>query len=272
MRLTAIVAAVLVTASSVQTGLAGPGPVATGAWERCVSETERRIGREFEESIGAREVVGRDGVRVAPVPSIPACEAPDRSAATIQRWRGRVFIPRVTVGAVVESLMSTMPVQDDVLSARVVSRNGDSMRVQMRIVRHAVVTVVYDTEHDVTFARRGEQAMTSRSVMTRIDEVVDAGTPGEHLRSVDADRGFLWRLNSYFQYSGDAGGVRVDLESISLSRGVSAMLRPVARPLIDRIAREAVVQTLDGIRMRFKDGGRAELTRAVARWRVEFVR
>jgi hypothetical protein len=38
--------------------------------------------------------------------------------------------------------------------------------------------------------------------------------------------------------------VRVDLESLSLSRGVPRVARAVARPIVDRIARESLSRTL----------------------------
>ena len=77
--------------------------------------------------------------------------------------------------------------------------------------------------------------VTSRSVSTRIAE------------SDGGDRGFLWRLNSYWRYTQLGNDVRVDLESLALSRSVPGVARPVARPIIDRIARESLLRTLDSV-------------------------
>jgi hypothetical protein len=41
--------------------------------------------------------------------------------------------------------------------------------------------------------------------------------------------------------------VRVDLESLSLSRAIPRVARPVARPIVDRIARESLNRTLDSV-------------------------
>ena len=38
----------------------------------------------------------------------------------------------------------------------------------------------------------------------------------------------------------------VDLESLTLSRNVPSLVRPIAAPLVNRIARESMVRTLDG--------------------------
>ena len=40
----------------------------------------------------------------------------------------------------------------------------------------------------------------------------------------------------------------VNLQSVTLSRDVPAIIRAVARPIVDRIARESVVRTLDALR------------------------
>ncbi len=244
-------AAVLVMLCFTRPATASPGPPALAAWERCVAQTEDRIRREMAAAVRNEGAAVSREPSVTRVQATEGCRPEDASAATIQQWRGSVLVPGVTVDALIESLLHLPPQQEDVVSARFLSRSGDSLRVQMRIVRHAVITVTYDTEHQVTFSRRGEADATSRSVMTSIDEVVDPGTPRERLREAGADRGFLWRLNSYFRYSAVAGGVRIDLESLTLSRGVPLLLRPLAAPIIDSIARESVTRALDGLRQRF---------------------
>ncbi len=44
----------------------------------------------------------------------------------------------------------------------------------------------------------------------------------------------------------------VELESLSLSRQVPFVLRPVAGPIVKRIARESVTRTLDALRRHFE--------------------
>jgi hypothetical protein len=82
---------------------------------------------------------------------------------------------------------------------------------------------------------------TARSVATSIRE-----TGGR-------DRGFLWRLNSYWRYRQVAGGVVVELESITLSRSIPGVIRPIAMPIVHHIARESMARTLDTFRDRFID-------------------
>ena len=99
-----------------------------------------------------------------------------------------------------------------------------------------VVSVTYDSEHEVRYVRRSASLATSRSVATRIAE-----HDGD-------DHGFLWRLNSYWQYRQVGRDVVVDVLSVSLSRDVPFFIKPVAGPIIDRIGRESMMHTLSMVR------------------------
>lgn len=168
----------------------------------------------------------------------PDGRAIDIAGGTIHHWRGSTVVRHVTVDQVVNALMNpgTPPPQDDVLESRVLSRNGNALRIYLKLVRRTIISVVYDTEHDVVFERHSRALATSRSISTKIAE--EGG----------ADRGFLWRLNSYWRYSQMGSDVRIDLESISLSRDVPWFVRSMAEPLISRIARESMTRTLSSVR------------------------
>jgi putative flippase GtrA len=220
-----VFAAVFVCACSA-TVMAAPRSDTLEAWNRYVAETETRIERAVAAPRADVRDLRADGANHA-VPS-----------GTISTWRGSVFIPGAKLDEVLKHLQypGTPPPQEDVVASHVISRGTDSLRVFIRLVRHAIVTVTYDTEHDMTFRRRSPTLATARSVATRIDEVGGG------------DRGFLWRLNSYWRYEQVNGGVRVDLESITLSRDVPSLVRPIASPIVSRISRESMVRTLEALR------------------------
>src|SRR5262245_42261401 len=160
------------------------------------------------------------------------------SSGTISHWRGAVLLRGITLDRVLAGLMNpgTPPPQADVVASRVLARSDRSLRVYIRLVRHAIVTATYDTEHDMTFTRPSATLATARSVATRIEEVGGG------------DRGFLWRLHSYWRYEQKADGVLVELESITLSRSIPAVARPIAMPLVNRVARESMMRTLDALK------------------------
>jgi hypothetical protein len=219
------------------------------AWNQYVSAEEARIQRERHHPPAAHSTQPEGDVTAVP-------------SGLIHRWRDAVFIPGVTLDHVLDGLMhpGTPPPQEDVIASHVLARTGDSLRVYVRLVRRTIVTVTYDTEHEMTFRRESPVSASSRSVATRIVEVEDAGTPDERARAPGDDHGFLWRLNSYWRYSQVDGGVWVELESLTLSRDLPSWLRPVAAPLINRVARESIARTLQALTRRFDAGVTA------ARW------
>ena len=167
----------------------------------------------------------------------------------IHRWRGAVFIPGVTLDAFLDALLhpGTPPPQEDVIEARVLARSNDALRVYLKLVRKTIVTVTYNTEHEMTFTRRSPVCATSRSVATKIAELENAGTPDEHERRPGDDRGFMWRLNSYWRYVQVNGGVGVELESLTLSRSLPWPVRTIASPIINSVARESMTRTLQAM-------------------------
>jgi len=241
---------------------AGPPTETVEAWTRYVAMTERRIDTEladgrrfltmdFEAGRGHTdrrrlqnghpliEQVVSDGMEVGGV---------DIPGGMIHHWRGYVFLP----GARLDALMSNVsdPTgprsirQEDVLETRVLSRHADGLRLFLKLQRQSLVSVAYNTEHDVRYRRHSSARASSRSRATRIAEVVDVGLPSERERGPDDDRGFLWRMNSYWRYEAVPGGVIVELESLTLSRGLPWGTGTVIRPLIERVARESIERTL----------------------------
>jgi putative flippase GtrA len=244
---------VFVRAALIVVVIGSPSPAAAvelrketiDAWNQYVKVAESRIQNE------------------APASSRPARPEGDIIAVPsglIHRWRGAVFIPGVTLDALLRALTypGTPPPQEDVLESRVLARSTDSLRVYLKLVRRTIVTVTYNTEHEMTFRRQTPVLATSRSVATKIAELEDAGTRGERERTPGDDRGFLWRLNSYWRYAQADGGVWVELESLTLSRDLPAPFRPIAGPIINSVARESVNRTLQSMARWFQTpGGRS---------------
>jgi hypothetical protein len=145
----------------------------------------------------------------------------------------------------------------DVLALRVLERKPEMLRLSIRMTRSQIVTVTYDTEHEISYRRRDAGRAWSRSVATKIAELDGVGTAREREKSAGDDRGFLWRLNAYWRYEQVDGGVIVELESLTLSRTAPFGLASVVRPVIDRIARESIGRTLTGIRDTYGRSARA---------------
>ncbi|MEQ1758769.1 MAG: hypothetical protein ABL986_10650 [Vicinamibacterales bacterium] len=211
------------------------------AWNEYVAAAEARISRELATSRGS--------LRTDLTSASTSIDVP---GGLIVHGRGSVFVPGVTLETLLHRLQHPPqqgPHQEDVLALRVLSRSPDHLNLYIRMTRTKVVTVTYDTEHSVDYRRSTPQRASSRSVSTRIVELDDAGTPREVARPEGRDRGFLWRLNSYWRYEQVPGGVVIEMESLTLSRSIPLGLGVVVSPIIDRIARESMSRTLQTLRV-----------------------
>jgi hypothetical protein len=172
----------------------------------------------------------------------------------INHWRGTVFVPNVKLDHVLKVLQEPQTdkhKQEDVLSSRVISRDGDSQKVYLRLRRTKFVTVVYDTEYDVDYKRLAPDRAFSNSISTKIVEIENAGTPRERALPEGDDHGYMWRLNSYWRYQQLPDGVLVEVESLTLSRDLPPILGTLIRPIVNSTARESMTRTLASVRARF---------------------
>ena len=231
------------------------------AYEQKVEERFQRIaadGSPFfaHDAFGIekwREVVRGGGVAMSQVESpAPGASRPSIPDGRVHHWVGAIFVRGLTVAEVVRRLQEGAGRESasykDVLASKLLKRDGDRLSVYLKLRRESVLTVVYNTEHDVEYRRFGPSRAASRSVATKIAELADAGTPGEREKPPGSDRGFLWKLNAYWRYEQVDGGVIVECESISLSRGVPVLLRPFISGVVDGIARDALENTLVSVR------------------------
>ncbi len=236
---------------------AGPGADAIKGWNTYAAAVDSRFagtsaaGAFFAldatpAGAGWRQVARNGAVWMAEL------EAPSISGAKIHHWIGAIFVPGATVDQVVERLQryagKEADFYDDVLASRLLSRDGDRLAVFMKLRRESIITVTYNTEHDVEYRRLGGGRAASRSASRKIAELAGAGTAREHEKRAADDNGFLWRLNAYWRYEQVDGGVLVECESVSLSRSIPLVLRPFVTSTVDRIARESLEKTLRSVR------------------------
>ena len=233
------------------------------AWNRYIEATEQRIAEELadgdrflvldfgEDPAVARERLLAGEVRVEKMETRAADGKRIRvPKGTIHHWRGSVLIPDAALEDVLHGLIVAIDpadLQDDVVESRVIERDGDRLHLFLRIRRRQLVTADYNTEHQAVYTRHGPDSASSRTTALRIAELEDAGSPNEREKPIGRDRGFLWRLNTYWRYQQVAEGVVAECESVTLSRGIPRLLGWMVRPLVNRTAREVLTQTLSSI-------------------------
>jgi hypothetical protein len=239
-------------------------PETVKAWNAYVKMTEQRIAVEqasagkflaLDFQNGARAARDRQNllsgeIQVKQVESLKSIEVP---GGMIHHWRGGIFIPQVTLDFVlsrVENPTAEYTKQEDVLDCRVLERMPGQLKLYLKLQRSKIVTVLYNTEHQVRYQRLGQERAYSSSVATRIAEIERLPDNQEREKPEGSDRGYLWRLNSYWRYQQVNGGVIVECESLTLSRSVPLFLEYIIRPLVNRVARESMSRTLQSMRTR----------------------
>lgn len=200
--------------SSISAVVAQPSPNTERAWTSYVAATEMRISGELS---SAPRFLAMDFIPDAHADraralsgDVPVAEMQTLSSAgepfpvpggSITHWRGSVFVPDVTLEVLLTRAQHPPeqgPFPPDVLALRVLGRRPDGLTLFIKMRRQSIVTVTYNTEHELTYRRDGPARASSRSVATRIAEVRDTAD-GERELSPDDDHGFLWRLNSYWR-------------------------------------------------------------------------
>jgi hypothetical protein len=167
-------------------------------------------------------------------------------------WIGVVFVPGATVREAVALLQDYDRhgeiYRPAVARSKLLGRNGDLFRVYLRFFMKKGITVVVNSEHEARFTYFGSDRARSRIHSVRIAEVEDADTPREREKPVGRDGGYLWRLNSYWSFVERDGGVYVQCESISLTRGIPIGLGWLIGPFVTSIPRESLEFTLETTR------------------------
>jgi hypothetical protein len=170
----------------------------------------------------------------------------------IHHWVGVIFIPQTTL----QQTLAVMQDYDnheniykpDVRRSKLLHRDGNDFKVYLQFYRKTIVTVVLNAEFDVRYFPVDAARVHSRAYSTRIAELKNPDRPDEREKPVGKDRGFLWRLHTYWRFQEKDGGVYIQLESIGLSRGVPMLLRWLINPIIKRIRRESLFRLLKSTR------------------------
>jgi hypothetical protein len=170
----------------------------------------------------------------------------------IHDWVGAAWIP----GTTVKQALSLVQDYDnhkhvykpDVIDSKLLSRQGNDFKIYLRLLKKKIITVVLDTDHDVHYSSLGPTRWFLRSYTTRISEVENAGKPNEKVAPPDTGYGFLWRLDSYWRFEERDSGVYVELRAISLTRDVPSGLGWIIEPIVRKLPRQSLINTLAATR------------------------
>jgi hypothetical protein len=185
-------------------------------------------------------------------------DAPD---GMIHHWLGAVFIPGVklqeAVGLLQDYDRHARIYAPNVAASKTLQKNGDRYRVFLRFYMKKVIAVTMNTEHEATFTSPGPDRASSRIYSTKIAEVADAGTPQERELPPGRDQGFMWRLNTYWRFVERDGGVYVQCESLTLSRGIPFGFGWLIGPFVTSVPKDSLTFTLEKTRAALANPGKS---------------
>lgn len=170
----------------------------------------------------------------------------------IHDWIAAAFIPNSTtreIFRVIQDYDNHKNIyKPEVIDSKLIRRKDNDFQIYLRLLKKKVITVVLDTDHDVQYRPVDQSRWVCRSYTTRIAEVENAGSHSERILQPDTGYGYLWRLYSYWQFEERDAGVVVECRAISLTRDVPFGLGWAIEPIIQKLPRESLINTLEATR------------------------
>ena len=236
---------------------AEPSPAALAAFDTYVKNVDARLAAQHH-TPGSflAPVSASDADRLRQGQLIVERLTPSTTAefpgALLHHWRGTAFAPDAHAADFARLLrdFASYPqyFAPDVIAAKVLTQDGDRIQASLRVRQKHVITVVMDTTYDVVFGRLDSRHGYSTSRSTRIEEIDSPGTTAERPLSASEEHGFLWRLNTWWTWEERDGGLYLQIEAVSLTRSLPALLGWAIRPYIESIPRESLEFTLSSAR------------------------
>ena len=175
----------------------------------------------------------------------------------IHDWNGEAFIPNTTLPDVLRVVRDYGCYKEiyhpAVVDSRAIATGELHDQFSMLLANKSLISkTALDTEFRSSYFRVSDQHWYGVSESTRIQEVADYGTGGQHLLREDEGTGLIWRAYSITRFAEHDGGVYIELETIVLSRDIPVAFRWIVAPIARRVARESLLtslrQTKDAVR------------------------
>ena len=226
---------------------------------RTVQAYEKHSEQALREFVARAQTLARDSRRCDGVMTARAASGdgilnvPD---GLIHNWMATAFVKGATLRQATEvarDYPSYGKVYENVKSAKVLSQQGDTYRVLLRLEEGGLgVEAVLDVRSTVEYRTLADGSVTALSKSDEIRQVDNAGRSNESLRPAGRDSGYLWRAQTFTLFTPKEDGVFVVMETLGLSRGYPPFtgwwLEPIARRLGRKSAEGSLSEFLTAVR------------------------
>ena len=207
---------------------------------------------EAGERAKAERVLRRGDVSVERLRATENGRRIDIPNGLVHHWIGSIFVPNVHLETAVRVLQDfdrhAALFRPNIARSKMLEQNGDRFRLTLRFYMKKIIAVTVDTESIAEFTPRGPDRETSAIRSVRVNEVEDAGTPGERPKPAGRGGGYMWRMNTYWRYLERDGGTYIECEALTLSRDIPTGLGWLIGPIVSSIPREMLTSAMQATR------------------------
>lgn len=174
------------------------------------------------------------------------------AGASIHDWIGGIFIPGASLDrvlAVLQDYDRHKSIYKDVPESKLLSRNGNDFKYyRLRNLHNGPISGVFRTDFDAHYQQIDATRWVCQTRTTRVVEIEDYGKPKAHELQPGKGSGYLWRLNGYWRLEQRDGGVYLECETTSLTRGLPPIIGFAFVSSTHTIEREGLTDTLKATR------------------------
>jgi len=166
----------------------------------------------------------------------------------IHDWAAVAILPGVSRAkaiAVLEDFTRHSSVYPEVLEGRIEKRDGKQITGFHRLKKKKVFEVNLEARYLLDVLPSPANRYASRTVATEIVELEEPGTKEERRMAPGHDRGFLWRLQTYWTLEETKQGLWMEVRSISLTRDVPMGFGWAVNPIVRDLPRESLEALMD---------------------------
>lgn len=170
----------------------------------------------------------------------------------IHHWEGAVFVPNTKLGEVLKLIQDydrhKQYYSPEVRDSQTLKRNGNEFLIRLKLVTKKVVTVAFDTEHQVRYKPLDARRWESISNTVKMAELDKPLTSQEKELPQGTGRGYVWSMDSYWRFEEADGGVYLECTSVSLSRDIPFGMARLIRPIIENFPEDSLRNVLSKTR------------------------
>ena len=202
-------------------------------------------------------------ILVAPAPGPNPRKVP---GGLIHHWVAAAFLPNVKLNDVLDVTQDYDRYkefyQPSVIASKALARRGSDDYVSMLLENKAfVLKTTLDADYQTTNVRLDDRRFYSISRTTRVQEIEEYSTSGEHRLPEGEGGGYVWRIFGIGRLEQRDGGVYIEMEAVVLSREIPNVVRLVVDPIVRRVSRNAmftsIKQTQEAVRCNSSAGTKA---------------